>query len=325
MESTRSASPHLSASGKLSASKSRPGGIGSQKVNFRPDERAFPPEDVPAKALEAKKDVLSYLQTDVLGISKPRWNPSSETGLKFPDPAFKRELHQFSSINPEHNYRAEKVLKEPLRPMPKGNKFKFDQRLFLEPETRDQIVNMNLSTRPMTIPVHPDLVDAKPWNPSTTTLTKKEKDMLLTNETSKSTRNSNKSMMTLKSYATPTEQISQLIEEQRARKKEEFAVQDRLETLYGREGLDPEQMKSIESEKRQIEELRRMRLEASKRMEVTRGPPRKTKIYAHTGAWQFNPLEKSYSWSCCMSSLKESKGCTLSRVINQDSWNTDSF
>lgn len=49
---------------------------------------------------------------------------------------------------------------------------------------------------------------------------------------------------------------------------------------------------------------------------------RKTKAYSHTGVWGACSASKHACWSCCMSTVQDSRGCQ-SRLVDPDRWVLD--
>lgn len=48
--------------------------------------------------------------------------------------------------------------------------------------------------------------------------------------------------------------------------------------------------------------------------------PNIIKKYEHLGAWGYNQIEKCHVWSCCLNSVKSSRGCSV-KITNTDRWN----
>lgn len=52
------------------------GSIRNGKINYDRDEQFFSMEDIPNEKLDAKKEVLTYIDPDLLGLRKKEWNTS---------------------------------------------------------------------------------------------------------------------------------------------------------------------------------------------------------------------------------------------------------
>ena len=48
---------------------------------------------------------------------------------------------------------------------------------------------------------------------------------------------------------------------------------------------------------------------------------KKVRHWEHRGAWEHNPLEGCHAWSCCVSTVRDSKGCTSTVITDQTKWN----
>ena len=70
--------------------------IGSRhgRLNYGPEERAFHPTDVPARAVSSKMEVRNSKKPDILGVYRTNWNQSVNTGEK---PCFHRS-HQIAAV-----------------------------------------------------------------------------------------------------------------------------------------------------------------------------------------------------------------------------------
>jgi hypothetical protein len=62
-----------------------------------------------------------------------------------------------------------------------------------------------------------------------------------------------------------------------------------------------------------------LRPDTTKTLRVT-----KTKKYYHNGKWEFNPIEKEESWSCCMNAEKNSEGCVAVKC-DKSKWILSSY
>lgn len=57
------------------------GSIKNNKVNYHIDEQFFSNEDIPLKALEAKKTIQQKIDPDLLGLRNRQWNNSTSVPL----------------------------------------------------------------------------------------------------------------------------------------------------------------------------------------------------------------------------------------------------
>mmetsp|Transcript_36727 Transcript_36727/g.91445 ORF Transcript_36727/g.91445 Transcript_36727/m.91445 type:complete len:279 (+) Transcript_36727:97-933(+) len=103
-----------------------------RSTHFSPDARIFDEDMIPRAALAAKKEVVQAKRPDIIGVSKPTWNAStqSEGMRRFPDRPMMRQLSQFDSIKrADYNFRAETLdWRDKRLYEPKPNKFQVNRR-----------------------------------------------------------------------------------------------------------------------------------------------------------------------------------------------------
>jgi hypothetical protein len=58
--------------------------------------------------------------------------------------------------------------------------------------------------------------------------------------------------------------------------------------------------------------------EWTQRTDSARGPP--LRKFEHLGAWEYNQIERTHAWSCCMSTERDSRGCTVT-PMKVGGWN----
>mmetsp|Transcript_7149 Transcript_7149/g.16366 ORF Transcript_7149/g.16366 Transcript_7149/m.16366 type:complete len:339 (-) Transcript_7149:1671-2687(-) len=316
-------------------SHGKPGHFG-QPIEYADTAASYSHDDIPEKAKLAKKQILHFLDPNILELKKKPWNnltqpsgpfPSDHGPLyqgmpfqpKFPNASLKRTLHVGTSTKPEIDFRAEKIPKrDPILPV-KTSKLAFDLRKIVGPKVPANLggtgmPEVNLHT---TVPPGRDAskttrfivdVDAtggldmkEAWNPSTAADSKWQ-HIAYTTQLDKALLNTKKREMhyTIKRTSLRSTYLS---------KRDEQREQKRISSLKGGNFEDymiamsklRDKAESVEAEAAKQKELDRMEVVFSKEW--------KAKEYFCDGVWRFDPIEGRHCWSCCGSYQLDGPGC----------------
>ena len=313
----------------------RPGHIG-QPIEYADTALAYRSEDVPSVAKTAKKQMLHFLDPDILQRKKAPWNnlttpdgpfPQDHGPMnkgmpfapRFPDPAAKRSLHIGTSIKPEIDQRAERIPKrDPIMPR-KTSKLQFDPRRLLSADLPANLGGTAAAQQRMdtTLPPGRELasttrfmvdVDAtggldmkEGWNPSTQQIDK-WRVVNYNQDLEKALQNSQAKAMKF------TQKRTSLIDTYKKNRKDQ-REEKKINAL--KEGDFESYLEAVEALKdkpefRAAEEQRQKELD---RMEIYYSNEWRTKDYFCDGVWRLDPTEGRYCWSCCGSLQRDGPGC----------------
>ncbi len=137
------------------------------RCNYDSEEKAFHSSDVPAKAVQARRQIRKSKHSNILGQYKNSWNNSTDTNV----PICLRRQRQNSKHDRSvytYNYRAEKLPPPTPAYISKATHLQLDQRtLQTDPSLREQSRTLISTKRTQEMPVHPNLEGALAWNCST--------------------------------------------------------------------------------------------------------------------------------------------------------------
>jgi len=313
----------------------RPGHYG-QPLDYSDTALAYRNEDVPEIAKTAKKQILHFLDPDILQNKKIPWNymttPSGpwphdhgpmNKGMpfapRFPDPAAKRSLHIGTSIKAEIDQRAEKLPKrDPIMPK-KTSKLQFDPRRLNNASlpgnlggTAPAQLRMDTTLPPgrelatttrfvVDIDVTGGLDMKEGWNPSTFQ-EKKWRVINYNQDLEKALQNTQKKTLKMTSKRTA---LIDTYKQNRAEQREEKKINALKEGDF-ESYLEAVEMLKAKPEFAQAEAARQKELD---RMEIFYSNDWRTKDYYCDGVWRMEPIEGRFCWSCCGSSLRDGRGC----------------
>ena len=313
----------------------RPGHHG-QQLNYADTALAYRSEDVPEFAKTAKKQMLHFLDPDILQRKKIPWNnlttPSGpypwdhgpmNKGMpfapRFPHPSVKRSLHVGTSIKPEIDQRAEKIPKrDPIMPR-KTSKLQFDPRRLHNPSLPSNLGGTAPAQPRMdtTLPPGRELatttrfvvdVDAEgsldvkeAWDGSTE-VNPKWRIITHNHDVEKAFQNSKKREMKLTQKRTS---LLDTYKKNRANQREE----KKINAL--KEGDFESYLEAVEQLKQKPEfvEAELARKKELDRMEIFYSNEWRTKDYFCDGVWRLDPIEGRHCWSCCGSLQRDGPGC----------------
>ncbi|KRX03765.1 hypothetical protein PPERSA_04273 [Pseudocohnilembus persalinus] len=107
------------------------GSIKNNKVNYHIDEQFFSNEDIPLKALDAKKTIQQKIDPDLLGLRNRQWNNSTSVPLN----PLQEETHE------------RKLIKIKLGLFDQPQPIQKDKKIELGTETRNDYTGWNVSTQ----------------------------------------------------------------------------------------------------------------------------------------------------------------------------------
>jgi hypothetical protein len=325
----------------------RPGHTG-QPLNYVDTDKAYISHDVPIKNVNARKQILHFLDPDILGTKKKPWNnmttpsgpfadhrgPMNQGTMpfapRFPDPSRKRSLHIGTSTRAEIDKRAESIPKrDPVRPT-KISKLQFDPRKLLGETVPENLGGTGTATMKLANTVPPGkagkvctrfivqvdptgkLDMLEPWNPSTQPVP----NVLVQNELQTlemALENSKKKQPLYTSKRTGLLQsYKKNRDTQRGMKKVE-ALKEKDYEQY----LTEMRTLRLNSETEEMEENKRKELD---RMELVYSKDWKQKEYYCDGKWAYDEREGRHCWSCCGSFQQDPPGCQPRKATGKG-WN----
>lgn len=275
-------------------------------LNYGRKQVVFHHDDVPPNKRERKAAVIDFNRSHTLDLAYHQWNkctdPQNRVCIRR-----QRENHVLDRSNAyQYNYRAETV--DTLRnvpPIDRSTKFHISTQLpstakeILETYERDRLQRGQYN-RTLEMPVHPDLVDASPWNISTVLTLKEQKESLdaMTNHARAWTAEVTSTLPRKKEYIGPVKGFKLLQEEIRQLKSEGlFSTKEKLTRPYSEPAAEEKRQNHLLNEK-----------------------VSKVKRYEHSGVWEKSKIDGRSMWSDTGSYDPGSRGDVV-RGTNLDGFN----
>lgn len=269
--------------------RGKPGSSRSARLNFGLYARAFDADDIPPKALQAKREVQALAQADVLNSRPVPWVSATQVAPR------REPVHAvlaFDSLRRPYNFRAEQL---PPRGPPqvslRRSKFEYDSRALVpNPLLYDEqrtLAGRRVNTR-MEPPAAPALAGSPEWDATATPSRK------LTAERERALH----------------QRVLQHRQRARTRPRDAPSVRERYEhSLEQQRHARRTRAERVVDEAREQAQLRR-----SFKPQLPRAQPRHRQVaYKHPGSLQTlaaaDPdFTDELCWSCCLGS-EHSRGC----------------
>jgi len=313
------------------------GSAKSDRINYPLAQKVFHSGDVKQEALEAKRVVQKEKQPNILGTEKDKWNQSTIADQKVQKDLKKDVKRQLLQVRA--GLMDEKVIKP--------GKMHSDEAI----AERHKYIVATTGRGPIGMltgkwfnhvderGLHKHCIEGKwpDWTGSTSTHTKEDQkeatEVWEDKEQRRKRMMRNDPNLDEEAYVDPLASITNVNDRLRERKidfqdlKEQFkrelkvefpnASEERLQAMAQR--LLNEKLLADEKMARFPVQHESFRPNLSLTTQ-----DRRYKMHHHPGTYAFSEGEKRFTWSCCMSFDKDSKGCEF-KICNPDSWCTLGF
>lgn len=272
------------------------GSIKMGRMNFELGEQIFPKEDIPHKAVEAKKQMTHLVDPDILGLRKKGWDRSVAVPLNAQEEDFDRKLTKIK-------------LGFFDTPLPKYRPPKIEAGT----DTRDAYTGWNVSTEPMN---------------------KFQKEQAINAQIDHAMEKTKTYFRKIRDYKDPTQTITNFNENLRQTKRDEKELRAQFREKYRFENPAATEERINAGVNRLVYEHKKnlIRPKTEDPMHNQTFKPDLSKTlkpsighYAyHNGSWGRNAASPDQEvWSCCMAEKKTGEGCVKVKV-NRDKWILDS-
>jgi len=272
------------------------GSIRMGRMDFEMGEQIFPKEEVPSKAIEAKKQMTQLVDADILGLRKKGWDRSVAVPVNAQEEDFDRKLTKIKL-----GFFDTPFLKDRPNKVEAGT------------DTRDNYTGWNVSTEPLNRFQNQRKIDEQIQHAMEKTKAQFKK---------------------IKDYKPPVETIANFNETLRQTKREEKDIREQFKEKYIFENPAATKERVNAGVNRLVyeykKELVRPQTEDPMRSQTFKPDLSKTmkpsiSHYAyHNGSWGRNAVSPNKEvWSCCLMEKKTGEGCVKVRK-NHDKWILDS-